>query len=277
MFQFLITIFIFLTGLIVGSFLNCVIYRLEQDESFLKGRSYCPHCKHVLSWKDLIPIVSFFTLRGKCRYCQKKISRQYPLVELATGILFILVFNFQLQATNYLVLVNFLDFFGFLILLLVSCLLLLIFVFDLKHYLIPDQLSYAAIISAAIYQLVRIANFGFRIENLKMLLPFFYSALGAAAFFLFLVLVSKGKWMGEGDIKLAFFMGLFLGWPAILAALFLAFFGGAIIGLGLIVWKKKSLKSEIPFGPFLIAGTFISLFWGEQIIGFYLNLLMLKY
>lgn len=90
--QIIFFLIIFAFGLFIGSFLNCVIYRLEQGKSFLKGRSYCPHCKHQLFWQDLIPVLSFFILRGKCRYCQKSISWQYPLVELATGIIFILCF-----------------------------------------------------------------------------------------------------------------------------------------------------------------------------------------
>ncbi len=106
--SFPIVVFIF--GLIVGSFLNCIIYRLQTDESFLKGRSFCPNCKHTLSWQDLIPIFSFIILKGKCRYCQNKISLQYPLVELATGILFILVLNYtfsNLLFTIYYLLITY--------------------------------------------------------------------------------------------------------------------------------------------------------------------------
>jgi len=102
------------------------------------------------------------------------------------------------------------------------------------------------------------------------------SAFGAAAFFLAIVLVSRGKWMGVGDIKLAFFMGLLLGWPNILTALFLAFFIGAIMGLGLILSGKKTLKSEVPFGPFLVAGTFLALFFSEKLIDLYLTLFLIK-
>jgi leader peptidase (prepilin peptidase)/N-methyltransferase len=111
--------------------------------------------------------------------------------------------------------------------------------------------------------------------NLELLLNPLISALLASSFFLTIVLVSKGKWMGLGDVKLAFFMGLFLGWPNILVALFLAFFFGAIIGIGLIAFSKKTLKSEVPFGPFLIIGTFVVLFFGENLINWYLNLFLL--
>ena len=245
--EILTYIFVFFFGLIVGSFLNCVIYRLEEGKSFLKGRSFCPDCKHTLSWQDLIPLLSFLILKGKCRYCKKPISWQYPLVELATGILFILILNFSTRP-------------GGVILFVVSCFLIVIFVYDLKHYIIPDKIIYPAIAIALIF------NFQFSIFNYSI-----FSAFGAAAFFLAIVLVSRGKWMGVGDIKLAFLMGLILGFPNILAALFLAFLIGAIIGVGLIVSQKKTLKSEVPFGPFLVTGTFIALFWGENIINWYLN------
>lgn len=241
----LVYFFVFLFGLIVGSFLNCVIYRLETGRSFLQGRSFCPHCKHQLSFWDLIPVFSFLFLGGKCRYCYQKISWQYPLVELATGIIF---FQTATMVSNISTGVY---------LLLIIPFLVVIFVYDLKHYIIPDKVIYPAIAIVGI--------FNFQIIN-------FLSAILAASFFLVIVLASRGKGMGIGDIKLAFFMGLFLGWPSILVALFLAFLTGAIIGTGLIISKNKTLKSEVPFGPFLVVGTFIALFYGNQIINWYLSL-----
>ena len=246
-------LFIFLFGLSVGSFLNCVIYRLEISGSFLKGRSFCPHCKHALSWQDLIPVLSFVLLRGCCRYCNKKISLQYPLVELATALMFISV----------------LWYFGpvfelFFLLLIISC-LIVIFVYDLKHYIIPDSMVFSAIIAAFLYQI-----YSHQLSWDSLYFPLL-SAVGASGFFLAIVLFSQGKWMGLGDVKLAFFMGLMLSWPNILLALFSSFLIGAIIGLGLIFNKRKTMKSEVPFGPFLISGTFIAFFWGEPIIEWYLQ------
>jgi len=255
-------IFIFIFGLVIGSFLNCVIYRLEKKQSFLKGRSYCPHCKHILSWQDLIPVFSFLILGGKCRYCGKKISLQYPLVELFTGLLFVFLLNYELGIRNYEIF-NFNFIFNFLFLILNSLFLILIFVYDLKHYIIPDKVIYPAIAIALIYNLI--LNSQFIIHNS-------ISAFGAAAFFLAIVLISRGKWMGVGDIKLALLIGLLLGYPKALLALFLAFLIGAIIGLGLIILKKKTIKSELPFGPFLILGIYLALFFGEKIINWYLNL-----
>ena len=271
--EILVYIFVFFFGLIVGSFLNSIIYRLSTGAPhqllFKSGgglsRSFCPDCRHTLSWQDLIPLLSFLILKGKCRYCQKPISRQYPLVELVTGILFLLIFNYtfpNLLAIGYW--------------LLVTSFLIIIFVYDLKHYIIPDKIIYPAIATAFLYQLFRILEFGnwnlFGIWNLEFgILRPILSAVLASGFFLIIVLISQGKWMGAGDIKLAFLMGLFLSFPKILVALFLAFFIGAIIGVGLVVSRKKTLKSEVPFGPFLVTGTFIALFWGENIINWYLN------
>jgi len=194
-------------------------------------------------------------LGRKCRYCQKPISWQYPLVEVATGLLFSLIFYSGASQSEEIA-----------FRMVISCFLIVIFVYDLKHYLIPDKVVYPAIILSVIW----LAIFG---ENI---LSYFYSAVLAAGFFLFFVLISKGKWMGIGDIKLGFLMGLFLGWPGILTALFLAFLFGALIGLTLVFSGRKKISSEVPFGPFLVFGTFISLFWGKDIVNWYLNLFLIK-
>ena len=265
---------VFLLGLVVGSFLNCVIYRLALP----RGRSFCPYCKHPLSWQDLIPVLSFFILRGKCRYCGKKISWQYPLVEIATALLFLLIFNSQLTENSSLLayrelfsVLSFQDLLTICFLLLISCFLLIIFVYDLRHFVIPDKIIYPAIGIALIYNFYQLLTTHY---PLSTVLNNLYAAFGAAVFFLAIVLVSRGKWMGLGDVKLAFLMGLFLGFPNILIALFFAFLIGAIIGVGLILAKRKTLKSEVPFGPFLVTGTFIALFWGERIAQWYLDLFL---
>jgi leader peptidase (prepilin peptidase)/N-methyltransferase len=155
--------------------------------------------------------------------------------------------------------------------LVIACFLIVIFIYDLKHYIIPDQVIYPAIVLVFLYNIYQ-----FAINNQQLTINNFLSAFGAAAFFLTIVLISRGKWMGIGDIKLAFFMGLFLGFPDILVALFLAFLIGAAVGLILIALGKKTLKSEVPFGPFLVTGTFLALFWGEKMIDIYFNCFSLK-
>ena len=141
--------FFFLLGLIIGSFLNSIVYRLEKKESIVIKRSYCPFCKKVLSWFELIPLMSFIFQKGRCRNCNKKISYQYPLVELATGILFLLIFNFSAQGGSaagwqFLISTVFLIF-------VVSC-LIVIFIYDLKHYIIPNQVVYSGIVVGLLYQ-----------------------------------------------------------------------------------------------------------------------------
>jgi len=304
---------LFVFGLCVGSFLNAVIFRLEKGESIVfagtkslrKGlspfsrmaRSYCPRCKHTLAWYDLLPVLSFFMLRGKCGYCGKKISIQYPMVEIATGILFALVTNyqlpitnlqsiFQLPITNYQLLIPLIYYFY------ISSVLIVIFVYDLKHYIIPDKILFPTIGISILYHVSSIMqannNASYIIHH--TLYSHLGSAIIASGFFLSLVLVSRGRWMGLGDVKLAFLMGLVLGWPNILVALFLAFTLGAIVGLALILASRSSasfeeaelpkmagqhysFKSEIPFAPFLIIGTFMALFWGNQIVSWYLGML----
>ena len=271
----LIYFFVFLFGLVVGSFLNCVIYRLAlpnfslKNLGGLKNRSYCPHCKKTLSWQDLIPVLSFLILRGRCRHCRQKISWQYPLVEIATGLLFLLIFNFQFSIFNEFSIFNFLKLIYYWT---IACFLIVVFVYDLKHYIIPDQIVYPAILVSDIWYFI---SGIFDIYTKYEILNTIYSAFGAALFFLLIVLISRGKWMGVGDIKLAFFMGLILGFPNILVAIFSAFFIGAIIGIGLMTAGRKTMKSEIPFGPFLVTGTMSAIFFGESLTDWYLNLFLL--
>ena len=302
--EILIYVFVAIFGLCIGSFLNCVIYRMEQKKS-LGGRSFCPHCKHALSWLDLFPVFSFIFLGGKCRFCKEKISWQYPLVEITTAILFVLIFNKLGVIPNLIGNPDFVksgltwipafagmtrggvgmmiySAFWFYI----ASSLIIIFVYDLKHYLIPDKVLFPAIIITFLYRLVGIfwipAFAGMTekytgmtrggVEMTGFLGNYIFAAILGGGFFLLIFLISKGAAMGFGDVKLAVLMGLLLGLPKVLVALFLAFFFGAIIGVILMAFKKKGLKSEIPFGPFLIAGTFTALFWGEQLITYYMHL-----
>ena len=283
--EFLIGGFVFLFGVCVGSFLNCYIYRRlpasaegfgeARAEKSLKGRSFCPHCKHTLGWQDLFPVFSFLVLGGECRYCKAKISWQYPIVEIVTGVLFLLIFNFQFPIFSEFSILQFANL-GFLF--YVASALVVIFIYDLKHFIIPDKVLFPAIVITALYRLFEtlsigsfIGNCKLEIVNLNQLGSYVLAVIIAAGFFLAIFLISKGKWMGFGDVKLAVLMGLLLGFSNVLVALFLAFFFGAIIGVILMLLDRRSLKSEIPFGPFLIIGTFFAMLWGEQIIQWYLN------
>jgi leader peptidase (prepilin peptidase)/N-methyltransferase len=218
-----------------------------------------------------VPVLSFLLQHGKCRACGKKISWQYPAVEIATASLFLLILNSQFSIFNAAYLAA------------VASALIVIFVFDLKHYIIPDKIIYPLTGLVFIYRIFEflkfnnwnlIENWKLEIENLATLSESLSAAILASSFFAAIYFASRGKWMGFGDAKLAFFMGLFLGWPNILVALFIAFILGGIMGVFLIALRKKSLKSQVPFGPFLVSGTFVAMFWGDQIVRWYLGLIM---
>ena len=200
---------------------------------------------------DLIPLLSFIFLKAKCRYCQRKLSWQYPLVELATALVFLTgFFYYQAFSFNYLAYLVF------------SCFLIVIFVYDLKYYLILDKVSLTAFLTAFL------ANFLLGEDPLNLLL----GALALAGFFLAQFAVSKGKWIGGGDIRLGLVMGAMLGWPGVLTALMIAYLAGAVVGLLLIAFKKQAWRSQMPFGVFLAPATWATLLWGPQLVKWYLNL-----
>jgi len=267
--EYILTLSFFLLGLTIGSFLNLVIYRLKKKESFLFPGSHCLYCNHKLGWGDLVPVFSFLFLKGKCRYCGKPISIQYPLVELTTGFIFLLTFNFL---SSELIAGDSYYYFYLLYILCSFSFLIVTFVYDLKHYIIPDKIIYPAILTSGIWYLMTGIFFSSYANH--QIFNVIYSCLGASLFFFLIWFFSKGKWLGFGDVKLVFFMGLFLGFPNIFVSLFLASLIGAIIGLGLIVLKKKKIDSEIPFGPFLVFGTVVSFFFGENLINWYFSFML---
>ncbi len=253
----IIYFFVFLFGLIIGSFLNCLIWRLHTGESIL-GRSYCPKCKAKIAWYDNIPLLSFVLLRGRCRACRRRISLQYPAVELAAGLLFALSFyaqyqfNVQCQGHDIILLAR--NWF-------IIAVMIVIFVYDLRWYLILDVITLPA--AAVVFGLNLLLGFSW--QNLL------FSGIIGAGFFLAQFVLSRGRWIGGGDIRLGLLMGLALGWPKIIWAIVLAYFLGSIISLGLLLSGKKQWSSRIPLGTFLAPATLIILFWGEKIIAWYLN------
>lgn len=244
----MISLLIFLFGTVVGSFLNVVIYRLPKGESIIFPPSHCPHCRHRLFWYDLMPIISYILLFGKCRYCKKTISVIYPLVEAITGLLFLFIFIF----------VPYGNIFTLFYYLFMAGVFLAIFFTDLKYGLIPFQL---VLIGTVVVLFKLLLTF-----SLYVFLSHILSALAAFLIFLFLFLVTKGRGMGFGDVILVMLMGLFLGYPAIGFALYIAFLTGAVASLILIIVGSKRLRNDtIPFGPFLVLGTFINLFFIDLI------------
>lgn len=248
----LILIILIIAGLIAGSFINALTFRFEDPKKML-GRSQCVKCKHTLGFWDLIPVFSFLFLKGKCRYCKKPISIQYPIVELVTAILFVALYLYVF--TNW---------YSFILLILISVILISIFIIDLKTLYIPDYLVYSGIVLALVLVLLQ-----YILEGQNLIPPLIGAVVGGG-FFLLVVAISKGKWMGTGDIKLGALLGIILGYPLILVGLFSAFAIGGVVGLFLLLRKIKSRKDEIPLGPFLIIGFYIALFFGQTIINWYL-------
>lgn len=242
---------IFIFGLMVGSFLNVVIARLATGESFLITRSHCPHCHQTIAWYDNIPVISFLALRQRCRHCQKPISWQYPLVELATGLIFAGLFRQFGWTLDFVALAIF------------SCFLIIIFVYDWKHGLILDAVTLPAMAVALIFNLIR----GFSWWDLLL-----GAAIGGG-FFLAQFLLSRGRWIGGGDIRLGALMGLMLGWQMLLVADLLAYLAGAGVAIVLLASARKKLGSPIAFGTFLSGATLVTFFYGQPLLAWYLNLI----
>ena len=248
----IITLIFFLFGLIIGSFLNVVIIRLNTERSF-GGRSACMSCQNKLVWYELIPILSFLCLKGRCRNCKTKISIQYPLVELVTGLIFAALF-LKFQDVFFF---NTLIFsFTYAYYAVVFSLLIVIAVYDLRHKIVPDALSFVLGVLGFV-GLFFFNSYGFY-PHMPSILEFLSGLLIALPFLLFW-LVSSGTWMGLGDAKLAIGLGWLLGFSRALSGVVVAFWIGALFGLSLIIFSKKhGMKSEIPFAPYLVLGTLLA-------------------
>ena len=251
------TLIFIIFGLIVGSFLNVVILRFDALASAITGRSHCPHCKRNLIWYELIPVLSYIALQGKCRTCKKPISIQYPLVELATGLIFGLIY-LQFGLTNI----------ETYFLLAIAAILIVIFVYDMVKLEISDWL---VLIAAGLWLIYLAITLQFSFASY---LPFLYGALALGGFLGLMVLISREKWMGAGDIGLGALLGFMIGWPQVLLSSFSAFSLGALVGIILIIFKVSKIKDQLAFAPFLILGFFITLFWGNQILNWYGQLMV---
>ncbi|MFA6909290.1 MAG: prepilin peptidase [Patescibacteria group bacterium] len=242
--------FVFIFGLMVGSFLNVVIYRTYRGIGFVKGRSYCPHCKHHLEIFDLIPLFSFMSLRGKCRYCEKKISWQYPIVEFVTAGSFLALFMYFGPSAEFLVYAVYVAF----------C--IIIFVHDFKYSLILDQISLPGIVVGLI---------GSTVFLRMSLVDVGLGVLIGAGFFMIQYAISRGKWIGGGDIRLGAMMGAMLGWKYLLVALFISYIVGSIFGIALILAGRKKWGSHVPLGTFLTVAMYATFFAGPALVEYYWN------
>lgn len=229
--------------------------------NFINSRSHCDYCKKILHWYDLIPILSFVILKGRCRYCAKRLSYQYPLIELLTGVVFSSIFYFY-----YPIQIQLNDIFMLPYLLIILSGLIVVFFTDLKYRIIPDEILVILMITIIGY---RITSY----NNLFQPSDFLLTGLLSSLIFLFLFIITRGRGMGFGDVKYAFLMGLMLGGNKTIVSLYLSFLTGACISLILIGKGRKKMKSTIPFGPFLVFGTVISLFYGTNLWHVFLKIL----
>lgn len=296
----------FLIGAVVGSFVYCLALRSVTNKPFL-GRSYCLACKKQLRWYDLFPILSYISTVGRCRYCKKRIAAQYIIIEVIFGLLIAFLFyqRFGLddyKAVEVLAFSNVYESVYILLDLLFKTFVIgvlgAVFITDIKSGLIPDRLTYPAVVISfililavvgfriySLYQSLLTSEVGkyllpphsdyFLLHALDLASPLIYgvaSGIGLGLFFISLIFFTKGRGMGGGDFKLSIFLGLVLGFPLSVLGIMLSFLIGSIFSVGLIILGKKKLGQTIPFGPFMSLGALVTLFWGSQILNWYLGL-----
>lgn len=295
----------FIIGTVLGSFVEAVSNRLIKQTSIM-GRSYCEKCKKTLSWYDLFPVVSYLLLRGKCRFCHKKITKETFLGEVLMGVAVALLF--LVFVTNIDLFLNptwqsSIFYLSLLFKLFVVCVLAIVFIVDLKTGLILDKITYPAVAISSLYLLLStgLRTWFFYQETIKsslgvyLLPPYssyfidivrrmwvnaggnFLTGIGLALVFAILIIITKGRGMGWGDVKYVLFLGLALGFPNALVGIMLAFLIGAVFSIFLILFGRKHFGQTIPFGPFLSLGAFIALLWGSQLLNWYLNSFKLGY
>ena len=255
-----IKVYVFILGVIFGSFFNVCIFRIPEKQSVSNPPSHCPICDKRLKPRDLIPILSYLLSGRKCRYCKKEISIRYALVELLAGLLFLVVYNkysFDIAIIYYLVLIS---------------LLIIITFIDIDHYIIPDGLIILGSSFAIIFNMI------FKVITIKeSLLGALICGGGILAIIYLIEFIVKKEVMGGGDIKLFAMLGLFLGAKVSLLIALLSVYVGAIFGISTIIYskiKRKEFNSMIPYGPFISMATLIVMLYGENIVEWYINLIL---
>lgn len=285
----MIIVVLFLLGLCLGSFANALVWRVHEqaveakkkkpnqkrlkDLSVLKGRSMCPDCGHELKARDLVPVLSWLSTGGKCRYCGKKISAQYPLVEIATALAFVVSYLFWPLADSGSRLAAAGSLSAFILWLPIVTGLMALLVYDLKWYLLPNRIIYPLAGVAGLLAIIQAAT---AVSPFKAMVDTALAVIIGGGLFYVLFQVSKGKWIGGGDVKLGWLLGLIVATPGnALLMIFIAALFGTIVSLPLLINQKLKRTSVIPFGPFLIIGAFIAMLFGEQVIDWYLHSLLM--
>lgn len=272
----MVSLILFIFGTIIGSFLSVVILRSISGENWVKGRSRCDSCKKTIGWFDNIPLLSYLMLRGKCRHCKKPILPLHPMVEALTGVLFVwwywaVLTIFKLTQAPFSVLQP-------IFWLVVGLIMIYIFIVDLKTMKIDNSSVIYLTVLAVIYRISLFISGIMQAEDLySTLIAALVSYLFFYAIYRLSIIIYKREGMGYGDVLLVVPLAILLGAQKMIVCLFLAFIIGAVVGLFQIAISKgkTKLRSEIPFGPFLIIGTAISLIWGQNIYSWYWSLIML--
>ena len=254
-------ILLFFLGLIIGSFLNVVIYRWPRNESISYPSSHCVKCNHTIKWYDNIPVISYIFLKGKCRNCFEKISVRYPLVELITGVMFLI--TYKLTGFNYELIIN----------LSLTIIFIIIIFYRYRSHIIPDSMSLSIFILSIVLIIIKVPN-QIEYDYISNIIGFIigFSSLFLIRF-IFQLLYIKKEAMGFGDVKLFAALGLLLGLQNIILSFIISFVLAALIEVILIGLKYRNRESEIAFGPYLILGSFMAYYYGEQIITWYLSLI----
>jgi prepilin signal peptidase PulO-like enzyme (type II secretory pathway) len=249
-----------LFGLVCGSSINALVWRLYVGRSWVEGRSECPDCGHVLAPKDLVPVASWLMLGGKCRYCGAPI-KDHPIVEVVTGLAFA-VSGYVLASAGSLNAVQAAFWAVMLVMLIVLA------VYDKRWLILPDKVVLPLIVVAFAYDIV-VSGMA---HSPRLLAGYLLAAVLAGGAFYAIVFFSKGRAMGGGDIKLVFAMGLILGPAGTAVALLIAFNVAAIVGIAMIAAKRRSRRDQIPFGPFLVGATVVAFLFGQQMVDWYLKI-----
>ena len=258
---------IFFLGAALGSFAGVLVERMYREEQFITGGSYCESCKKALKWNDMIPIISYFALKGKCRYCKKKLPKLLPIIEISMGITTMVIFYVSFLSLDGSIILTINNVINFVFLFLVFFFLQIIFFMDAKYMVIPVVPVY---LIGVIYLIYAFLVYGFEGNYL-------YSIYGAVAMFLFFAGIhyfSNGQMMGDGDIYLAVILGFVLGLDKAILMWFLSFVLGAVYAIYLMLTKKAGLKSQVPFGPFIVLGFIISYSLGAFILNTYYLMLV---
>lgn len=263
--MFIIYFFVFIFGTIIGSFLNVCIFRIPLEQSIAFPPSHCMNCGKRLKWYDMFPIISWLILKGKCRFCKSKISYRYPLVEFATGIIYLCIYlkyGFAFDLLKYLIF---------------SSLIIVIGLIDLDTTDVYTSTIIFGIISAAVLIIAGYILFNMNLTADFSIINYILGGVVGAGFILFIMLLAriifKAQGMGSGDTEICLVCGLFLGVKSVIFMLFLSVLIGGIIGILLVLLGKKKKTDYIPFGPFIALSSIISVLFGEGIINWYLGMI----